>query len=164
MGNGREAEKLIANVITAFRIICAVAMLFCPVFSPQFYGFYIAAGISDMIDGTVARKTGSASESEFGAKLDSIADLFFVAAAGVKIFPEISLPKFIWIWTGVIAVVKTARIVVACIRQKKFSIPHSIANKITGFLLFIFPLTISFVDLRLSAGIVCAVATVAAIY
>lgn len=137
-------------------------MLFCPVFSAQFYGFYIAAGISDMIDGTVARKTGSS--SEFGARFDSVADLFFVAAAGVKIFPEISLPKFIWIWTGAIAVVKTARIVVACIRGKKFSIPHSIANKITGFLLFIFPLTIPFVDVRLSAGIVCAVATVAAIY
>lgn len=153
---------MIANIITSLRIVCAFAILFCPVFSPQFYGFYIAAGISDMIDGTVARKTGSS--SEFGAKLDSIADLFFVAAAGVKIFPEISLPKFIWIWTGVIAVVKIARIVTACIREKQFVIPHSIANKITGFLLFIFPLTIPFVDLRVNAGIVCAVATVAAIY
>lgn len=153
---------MIANIITSFRIVFSIIMLFCPVFSAQFYGFYIAAGISDMIDGTVARKTGSS--SEFGAKLDSIADLFFVAAAGVKIFPEISLPKFIWIWTGVIAVVKIARIVVACIREKQFVIPHSIANKITGFLLFIFPLTIPFVDLRLSAGVVCAVATVAAIY
>ena len=137
-------------------------MMFCPLFSPQFYGFYIAAGISDIIDGTVARKTGSS--SEFGAKFDSIADLFFVTAAAVKIFPQISLPKFIWIWTGVIAVVKIARIVVACIRGKKFYIPHSIANKITGFLLFIFPFTIPFVDVRLSAGIVCAVATVAAVY
>lgn len=137
-------------------------MLFCPVFSPQFYGFYIPAGISDMIDGTVARKTGSS--SDFSAKFDSIADLFFVTAAGVKIFPEISLPKFIWIWTGVIAVIKIARIVTACIREKQFVIPHSIANKITGFLLFIFPLTISFVDVRVSAGIVCAVATVAAFY
>lgn len=153
---------MIANIITSLRIVCAFAMLFCPVFSPQFYSFYIAAGISDMIDGTVARKTGSS--SDFGAKFDSIADLFFVAAAAVKIFPQISLPKFIWIWTGLIAVVKIARIVVACIRQKKFSIPHSIANKITGFLLFIFPLTIPFVDVRVSAGIVCAVATVAAIY
>ena len=155
---------MIANIITSFRIVFSIIMLFCPVFSAQFYGFYIAAGISDMIDGTVARKTGSANESEFGAKLDSVADLFFVVAAAVKIFPQISLPKFIWIWIGVIAVVKIARIVVACIRQKKFSIPHSIANKITGFLLFIFPLTIPFVDLMLSAGVVCAVATVAAVF
>lgn len=153
---------MIANIITGLRIVCAVAMLFCPVFSPLFYCFYIAAGISDMIDGTVARKTGSS--SEFGAKLDSIADLFFVTAAGVKIFPQINLPKFIWIWTGLIAVVKIARIVVACIREKQFVIPHSIANKITGFLLFIFPLTIPFVDVQLSAGVVCAVATVAAVF
>lgn len=153
---------MIANIITSFRIVFSIILLFCPFFSPQFYGVYIAAGISDMIDGTVARKTGSS--SEFGAKLDSIADLFFVVAAAVKIFPQISLPKFIWIWTGVIAVVKIARIVTACLREKKFYIPHSIANKITGFLLFIFPLTIPFVDLRLSAGVVCAVATVAAVF
>lgn len=155
---------MIANIITALRIVFAGAMIFCPVFSPQFFGFYIAAGISDMIDGTVARKTGSANESEFGAKLDSAADLFFVAAAAVKIFPEIRLPMFIWVWTGIIAVVKIARIVTGCVREKQFVIPHSIANKITGFLLFIFPLTIPFVDLRVSAGIVCAVATVAAVY
>lgn len=153
---------MIANIITALRIVFAGAMIFCPVFSPQFFSFYIAAGISDMIDGTVARKTGSS--SEFGARFDSAADLFFVAAAAVKFFPEISLPMFIWIWTGIIAVVKIARIVTGCVREKQFVIPHSIANKITGFLLFIFPLTIPFVDLRVSAGIVCAVATVAAVY
>lgn len=76
-------------------------MIFLPVFSPSFYIYYIAAGFSDMIDRTIARKTGT--ESIFGAKLDSIADLIFVIVASLKILPAISFIPIIWIWIGVIA-------------------------------------------------------------
>ena len=48
-----------ANIITGIRIVCSIALLFCPVFSPAFYALYLTAGVSDMIDGTVARKTGT---------------------------------------------------------------------------------------------------------
>jgi len=57
---------IMANTITSFRIALSIGLLFCPVFSPAFYTLYIAAGLSDMIDGTAARKTGTV--SEFGAK------------------------------------------------------------------------------------------------
>ena len=57
-----------ANSITAIRIACSIALLFCPAFSPAFYTLYIIAGVSDMIDGTVARKTGTV--SEFGSGRD----------------------------------------------------------------------------------------------
>ena len=63
-----------ANIITGIRILCSIALLFFPAFSPSFYALYIAAGVSDMIDGTVARKTGTA--SEFGSKLDTAADFY----------------------------------------------------------------------------------------
>ena len=56
-----------ANIITGVRILCSIALLFCPVFSPAFYALYIAAGLSDMTDGIVARKTGTA--GAFGAKV-----------------------------------------------------------------------------------------------
>ena len=45
-----------ANSITNIRIACGIALVFCPAFSPAFYTLYIIAGVSDMIDGTVARK------------------------------------------------------------------------------------------------------------
>ena len=64
-------------------------MLFCQVFSPAFYSFYIVAGVSDMIDGIVARKTGTA--SEFGSKLDTVADIVFVAVCLIKMLPAISM-------------------------------------------------------------------------
>ena len=41
---------------------------------------------------------------------------------------------------------------------------HSVPNKITGGLLFIFPLTLACIDLRYSAAVVCMVATIAAVY
>ena len=45
-----------ANLITGTRILCSIALLFCPAFSPLFFALYIIAGLTDMIDGTVARK------------------------------------------------------------------------------------------------------------
>ena len=64
-----------ANIITAIRIVCSIALLLFPAFSPTFYTLYIAAGISDMIDGTVARKTGTV--SALGSKLDTTAYFVF---------------------------------------------------------------------------------------
>ena len=47
--------------------------------------------------------------------------------------------------------------------QNRFVSVHSVMNKITGGLLFAFPLTVRIIDLRYSAAIVCAIATFAAI-
>jgi len=58
-----------ANIITGIRIVLSIALLFCLALSPAFYALYIAAGFSDMIDGAVARKTGTV--SEFGSKIDT---------------------------------------------------------------------------------------------
>lgn len=61
-----------ANIITSSRILCSIVLLFFPVFSPWFYVLYLINGFTDMLDGTVARRTGSV--SEFGSKLDTVAD------------------------------------------------------------------------------------------
>ena len=65
-----------ANSITGIRIACSIALLFCPAFSTAFFTLYIIAGVSDMLDGTVARKSGTV--SEFGSRLDTLADLILV--------------------------------------------------------------------------------------
>lgn len=152
---------MLANVITGCRILFSAIIFFVPVFSPVFYGCYLAAGCTDMIDGTIARKLGT--ESEFGAKLDTIADIIFVAAAAFKILPVMEIPKGIWIWIGVIALIKIINIMSGFVVAKQFVSVHTAANKITGFLLFVLPLTLEAVDLRYSALVVCAAATFAAI-
>ena len=45
-----------ANIITILRIICSIFILFYLPFSIEFYILYLLAGLTDMIDGTVARK------------------------------------------------------------------------------------------------------------
>ena len=62
--------SMLANIITGFRVLCSVLLMFVPTFSVRFYIAYFLCGISDMIDGTVARKTNS--DSEFGAKFDKM--------------------------------------------------------------------------------------------
>ena len=150
-----------ANTITFSRIAASIVLLFCLVFSPAFYVFYIAAGLSDMLDGFAARKTGTVSEA--GSRLDTIADIVFAAVCLIKVIPVLDVPVWLSVWIAVIAFLKAANIAVGYIRQKAFVSVHSVINKVTGGLLFAFPLTLNFIDLKYSAAVVCMVATSAAI-
>ena len=152
---------MIANIVTFLRIVFSLIMLYFEAFSPGFYICYLLAGITDMVDGSVARRLGT--ESEFGEKLDTIADIIFVAAALYKLLPDIAPTKGIWIWIGIIAVIKVINIISGFLVQKRFVSVHSPANKITGIALFLLPLTLPFVDIKCSAISVCLLATFAAI-
>jgi CDP-diacylglycerol--glycerol-3-phosphate 3-phosphatidyltransferase len=150
-----------ANIITGGRILISIALLFFPVFSPVFYALYLIAGITDMIDGMVARKTRTI--SEFGARLDSIADIVFVAVCLAKLVPVISIPVWLYIWIGIIALIRIINIVSGFVIQKRLVMLHTVMNKVTGLLLFLLPLTLYFVEIKYTAIPVCAVATFAAI-
>lgn len=152
---------MLANVITGCRILFSAIIFLVPVFSPVFYGCYLAAGFTDMIDGSIARKLGT--DGEFGEKLDTMADIVFVAAAAYKILPVMEMPNSIWIWIGVIALIKIINIISGFVVAKQFVSIHTVANKITGLLMFVLPLTMKVVELRYSALVVCVVATLAAI-
>lgn len=150
-----------ANVITACRIICSMLLLFMPVSSSWFYGLYLLAGFTDMIDGTVARRTHTV--SELGSKLDTIADTVFVFVCLYKFLPVMHITMWMWIWIGVIAVIKVTNIICGYVYHRRYTAVHSIANKMTGFLLFLLPLTFQLIELKYSAAIVCAIATFAAV-
>ena len=152
--------KHIANIITDSRIVFSIALLFFPPLSSAFYVLYAAAGLTDMIDGTVARKTNTV--SDFGAKLDAIADFIFVAVCLIKLLPILDIPVWLWVWIAVIALIKIINIISVVIKYKRMIAVHSVMNKVTGALLFCLPLTLSFIELKYSAIIVCAVATFAA--
>ena len=150
-----------ANIITIIRILCGFAILFCPVFSVAFYSLYLTAGLTDMMDGWVARKTNTV--SDFGSKLDTVADVIFVIVCLVKLLPVMEIPVWLYVWIGIIAFIKLINIVSGYVVQKQFVAVHSVMNKVTGILLFILPLTISFIDLKYSAAVVCIIATFAAV-
>jgi len=150
-----------ANAITICRIIISIVMLFFPAFSPAFYCSYLLAGITDVLDGFVARKTDTV--STFGSKLDTAADIVFVAAVIIKCAPTVELPAWLIIWFAAIAIIKIANIVYGFLKYGELISVHSVLNKITGGLLFVLPLTLSFIDITYSGSWVCIAATVAAI-
>ena len=153
--------KHIANVLTACRILGSILLLFVPVFSLAFYIIYLFCGFSDMIDGTIARKTNSI--SRFGSQLDTVADLLFILASIISLLPAIRIPGWLWIWGGVIAVIKFSNIILGYAFKHEFISLHTGMNKATGLLLFLWPLTISFMELKYTAFVVCAFATFSAI-
>ena len=79
-------KKHIANIITGSRIAFSLPLLFIPLSSAWFAILYLVCGLTDMVDGTIARKTGSV--SKFGARLDTVADFVFMSVCCVKILPR----------------------------------------------------------------------------
>lgn len=150
-----------ANIITSCRIVCSILMLFFPTFSTWFYIMYLMCGLTDMVDGTIARKTNT--DSKFGARLDTIADFIFVVAALVKLLPELYIPKWLWLWILAIAIIKVLNVIVGLICNKRIIVEHTVMNKITGLLMFLLPLTLFFIELKYGAIVVCLIATFSAI-
>lgn len=149
------------NALTFCRIICGFLLLIISVFSPEFYVFYLLGGITDILDGMIARKTNTV--TDFGSKLDSVADFVFIVICLVKIIPVLKIPTYLLVWIGVIAVIKIINVISGFAKQKKLVAVHSFSNKLTGALMFILPLTLPLVDIFYSGGIVCAVASFAAV-
>lgn len=151
----------IANLITACRILLSILILFCSAFSPMFYTLYLSAGLTDMVDGAIARKTNTV--SEFGSKLDTAADFIMVAVCMAKLLPAIRIPVWLWVWIGVIMAIKLVNMISGYAVHREFVVKHTAANKITGLMLFILPLTLNFTEIEYSGGVICAAATFAAI-
>ena len=154
-------KKYIANIITSSRIIFSLPLLFIPLSSAWFYVFYLFCGFTDMIDGTIARKTGAV--SKLGAKLDTIADFVFMLVCSIKIVPLIRITLWLWVWIIIIASIKIFNIALIFIRKKKLISIHSVLNKITGFALFLLPLSLTFVETTYSVATICLLATIAVV-
>ena len=155
-------KKHIANIITGSRIVFSLPLLWIPLTSAWFCVLYLLCGLSDMIDGTVARKMGSA--SDFGARLDTVSDFVCMTVVFIKFAPYLHIPTWLWIWIGMIAIIKLGGAGFGFVRTGKLVCPHTVLNKATGCLLFLLPVTISFIELTCTLPFVCVVATVAAIH
>lgn len=150
-----------ANVITVSRIIFSIALIFFDTFSPGFYVFYIASGVSDISDGLLARMTHT--ESNAGALLDSIADMVFVAVCLFIFWPAVRMEPWLLIPAGIIASVRIINAVCGFIKYKRAVFLHTALNKLTGVMLFVLPLTLQFIAFRYSASVVCAAAAFASL-
>ena len=176
--------KHLPNILSLLRMVGAVVLLLCDVVgttlalpssvttrpSPSelgwlsllrpFWVLYALCGFSDIADGWLARKLKCVTRT--GALLDSVADICFVACCAWKLLPILELPQWLWLWAGVIVAIKVVNQLSALVMYGRCCLPHTLANKVTGFLLFI-AVPMAFYTV-IPLAIVAAVATFAAIH
>ena len=146
------------NIISLLRIAGSSALFLCDETSVVFWIIYALCGISDIVDGWLARKLKCVTRT--GALLDSLADICFVACCAWKLLPLLELPQ--WLWAGLIVAIKVVNQLSALVMYGHCYFPHTLANKATGFLLFMaVPMTFCTI---IPIVVVASVATFAAIH
>jgi len=134
--------KHIPNILGFIRIGLCVAILvlfLIEPFSVASISVFIAAGITDLIDGPLARRIKDG-KSKIGATLDSVADMIMVIVAAAVVVPamEIALVHKIIFWT--LLVFKIGSGVAGQIKHKEMVFLHTYGNKLLGLTLFTIPI------------------------
>lgn len=143
----KKIVKNIPNAISVFRLIFSFCLFFFSLYSPAFYVFYLLAGVSDVLDGYLARKTGNC--TKIGSFLDSIGDLLLFAALAYLLLTHYSFP--LGFFAGLIGVltIKLATALISFLRFKSLGWVHSYLNKAMGIVLFVFPFLLLFLSLNM---------------
>lgn len=127
-------------MLSLARIICSVLLI---VFVHNRIGFvtlYLVIGLTDILDGYIARKYNL--QSELGAKLDSTADfIFYMILFGILINEYSSLLRFDFIVLIIgILFIRLSNMVLTKYKYNKFVFVHTIANKVSGVLVYFLPI------------------------
>lgn len=153
--------KIIPNCISLSRLIFSLTLIFIEPLSVAFYVIYSICGFSDIIDGFIARKTGTT--SRLGEKLDSIADMIMIGVLIFILYPIINPSTEILLWIISIAIIRLAAMGVALKKYRTFAFLHTYGNKITGILIFIFPILLIYINTTVLMYIICAAASISAL-
>ncbi len=149
------------NCITMFRIVGTACMVFTDPLKEAFYTIYTLCGISDVLDGWIARRRNQT--SELGSKLDSIADLTYYFVMALMILPELIRILPAAIWYAVIAIVglRVASYLLVAFKFHRFASTHTYGNKLTGAGVFGIPYFIATEYGVIYCVIACTVAALA---
>lgn len=150
-----------ANVITTLRIAGTLVLLFLRPLTVEFIIAYSLTGVTDVLDGLVARVTHTV--SELGARLDSVADLVFYTVMLIKIFPELwaALPLLVWVLVGATLAVRGCAYAAAAVKYRCFASQHTYLNKLTGAAVFLVPYVLAAFTPSMIVGYCWGVAAVA---
>ena len=152
--------RAVPNVITVIRMLGSFLLLLTVPLSPLFFGIYLLCGMSDMLDGYLARKWQVS--SPLGATLDSIGDCVFVLIALYMLLPVIAMPKWVINWIGGIFFLKGCTFALGYLRYGGVAFLHTYLNKIAGAMLFCFPMLYGVMEVKTVSLLLCTVATLAA--
>ena len=156
-------KRNLANIVTLSRIPLALGMLFYPVFSFKYYIFFTLAGLTDAIDGPIARKMGTA--GKLGAQIDSVADLTFFIIALSKMVPfaieNLNLAASIILI--LVLILRLFCYTTEAIKFKRLVSLHTWLNKATTVSMFIVIYLIPFIGISIPCIIGCVFALLAVI-
>ncbi|MDD5806570.1 MAG: CDP-alcohol phosphatidyltransferase family protein [Eggerthellales bacterium] len=127
-------KRNVANMITLSRVAAALLMLAAPVCTVPFWALYAWCGVSDMMDGAIARRLGT--KSRLGSRLDSASDLVFVGVCLIALLPVFPLPSWLFVWIALIALCKIAGYASGLVMRGRLIALHTTANRAAGLLLF----------------------------
>ena len=152
-----------ADAVTMLRMVGTLGLAFLNPGTLWFFAVYTITGLTDVLDGWLARKTGT--ESDFGAKLDSIADLLFYTVVLPRLFPVMweKLPVQIWYAVAGIFLVRLAAYFTAAIKYRRFASLHTRLNKLTGGAIFLLPHILAISTGVVYSWTVCALACAASL-
>ena len=119
--------KQIPNILSAVRILLSFLLLALTKDTTLFLIVYFIIGISDVLDGWLARSLHV--QSELGARLDSLYIVFF--QMNLKIMNLISMLVLC------VFVLKLAALLLTRWKHHIWASMHTIGNKLTGLLLFL---------------------------
>lgn len=158
---GGVTIKHIPNLISFSRILISLTLLIIEPFSVLFFIVYLLCGISDILDGYIARKFNLVSRN--GQILDSIAD-FVCIVIFLYIFLKLNIcPRWGMYWIVGIAVCRLLALSIIFIRFNQFAFLHTYANKLTGLLLFCFPIVYLLFGITISMVLLCLIASTSAL-
>lgn len=152
----RQFVRKIPNIITVLRLLLTVCIVLSGFGTNSFYAMYLLAGISDCIDGFLARKMKA--ETELGARLDTIADAFLFLVVMIKVFPFILKMYYVVVSIIVIAIIRGISMLICWNRFHTITMLHTYSNKLAGFSVFMVPFLQKSKDNTLFIAIIIGIA------
>ena len=153
-------HKAIPDLLSFSRLILAFVLLLTEPLSLTFLSIYLVCGLTDMLDGLVARRFDAC--SEHGHTIDSVSDVVLVIILLYCVIPVVSWDAWMVVWIVTIAVVRIIAFGIGSVRYGRPAFVHTYLNKVAGVLLFLTPFLLVIVEAPVTIAVVCCVASVSA--
>ncbi|AZO95375.1 CDP-alcohol phosphatidyltransferase family protein [Halocella sp. SP3-1] len=150
--------KIIPNTLSIFRILFSGLLIVSFPYKTIFILIYLLSGLTDVLDGFIARKYNI--ETKLGAKLDSIADIAFYTVLLIIFFVWFRNILIEYKWLIIITItIRISTIIIGIVKYKNIVFIHTVANKITGLMIYCIPIYI----FLLNSNILILVTTITSI-
>ncbi|MCL2218022.1 MAG: CDP-alcohol phosphatidyltransferase family protein [Defluviitaleaceae bacterium] len=147
-------------LITASRVVGAFSLLLLVPLSGIFYLVYAWCIASDILDGYIARKTRTT--SNFGAFLDSAADLNLIAILLVIFLPLLNWDLWMLVLVGIVIFTRAVALSIGFVKYRTLTLLHTYANKGAGLVLASFPILYGLSGLAITISILFTAAFLSA--